>query len=81
MLVMLEVDSDLECPRTGPPALPPVDALALLPACLTRSVRICLWNREPVAAKESIGMFSFTWTVWACCLKLSSLEKRREQWH
>lgn len=29
---MLEVERDFECPRTGPPALPPVDALALLPA-------------------------------------------------
>lgn len=81
MLAMLDVESDLECPRAGPPALPPVDARALLPACLTLSVLIWRWNLEPVAASESMGMSSLTCTVWACCLKLSSLEKRREQWH
>jgi hypothetical protein len=63
MLLMLEVDSDLECPLCGPPALPPVEALARFPACLTRSVRICLWNLEPVAARESMGISSLTWTV------------------
>ncbi|CAK9133734.1 unnamed protein product [Ilex paraguariensis] len=81
MLAMLDVDSDLEWPRAGPPALPPVEARALLPACRTRSVRIWRWNLEPVAARESMGMSSLTWTVWACCRRLSSLEKRREQWH
>lgn len=40
MLVILDVDRDLECPLGGPPALPPVDARALLPACLTLSVLI-----------------------------------------
>ena len=32
----------------------------------TRSVRICLWNRVPVAASESMGISSLTWTVCAC---------------
>ena len=59
---MLDVDSDLECPGSGPPSLPPVAARALLPACQrTRSVvRIWCWKREPVAARESMGMSSFT---------------------
>lgn len=81
MLAMLDVERDLEWPRAGPPALPPVEARARLPACLTRSVRIWRWNLEPVAASESMGMSSLTWTVWACCRRLSSLEKRLEQWH
>jgi len=75
---MLEVESDLECPRAGP-TLPAVDALARPPACRTLSVLICLWKRVPVAARESMGMSSLTCTVCACCLKLSSLENRREQ--
>ncbi len=76
-LVMLEVDKDLECPRTGP-TLPAVEALAL-PGCRTLSVLICLWKRVPVAARESSGISSLTWTVCACCLRLSSRENRREQ--
>ena len=60
ILLMLDVDNDFECPRTGPPALPPVEALARFPACLTRSVRICRGNRDPEAAKESMGIFSLT---------------------
>lgn len=39
-LAMLDVDSDLACPRPPGPTLPPVDALAL-PVCRTLSVRIC----------------------------------------
>ena len=81
MLLMLEVDKDLECPRAGPPALPPVEARARCPACRTRSVRICRWKRDPVAASESMGISSFTCTVWACCRKLSSRENLLEQWH
>lgn len=82
MLAMLDVESDLEWPRTGAPMLPAVAALAL-PAVggRTLSVRICRWYLEPVAARESIGISSLMWTVWACCRRLSSLEKRREQWH
>jgi len=63
-LVMLEVDSDFEWPRMGP-ILPSVCALALFaPGCRTPlSVLICLWNRVPVAARESIGISSLTCTV------------------
>ncbi len=57
---MLEVESDLECPRTTDPVLPAVEALARPPVGRTLSVRICLWNRVPVAARESIGMSSLT---------------------
>lgn len=78
---MLDVDRDFECPRMGPPALPPVDARALLPAWRTLSVLIWRWNRDPEAARESMGISSLTWTVWACCRRLSRREKRREQWH
>lgn len=81
MDAMLEVESDLEWPRATGPTLPAVDALALPPACRTRSVLICRWNLVPVAASESMGMSSFTCTVWACWRKLSRREKRREQWH
>ncbi len=62
-LVMLEVESDFEWPRTTDPTLPAVDARALPPTWRTLSVLICLWNRVPVAARESIGMSSLTWTV------------------
>jgi len=78
---MLDVESDLECPRTGPPRLPAVEDRALPAPVRTRSVRICRWNLVPVAASESMGISSLTWTVWACCRRLSSREKRREQWH
>jgi len=81
MLATLDVESDLECPRPTGPTLPAVAALALPPAWRTLSVLICLWNLVPVAASESMGMSSFTWTVCACCRKLSSRENRREQWH
>ncbi len=81
MLAMLDVDSDLEWPRIGAPRLPAVEARALPPPARTRSVRTCLWNLVPVAASESMGMSSLTWTVWACCRRLSRREKRREQWH
>jgi hypothetical protein len=63
MLAMLEVERDLECPRPGAPTLLAVEALALPPVGRSRSVLICLWNLVPVAARESIGMSSFTWTV------------------
>ena len=75
---MLDVDSDLEWPRGIGPMLPAVKARDR-PVGLTLSVRICLWNRVPVAARESIGMSSLTWTVWACCRRLSRRENRREQ--
>lgn len=80
MLTILDVDRDLEWPRGGAPMLPAVEALAR-PAVggRTLSVRICRWYLEPVAARESIGMSSLICTVWACCRRLSSLEKRREQ--
>ncbi len=81
MLAILEVDSDLERPRMGAPRLPAVEALALPPPVRTRSVRIWRWNLVPVAASESIGMSSLTWTVWACWRRLSRREKRLEQWH
>ena len=60
MLLMLDVESDFEWPLCGPPALPPVEALARFPACRTRSVLIWRWNREPVAARESTGISSLT---------------------
>lgn len=41
-LLMLDVDSDLECPL-GPPALPPVEALALLPA-IWRVRSVLIWR-------------------------------------
>ena len=81
MLAMLEVDSDFECPRPVLPALPAVGARVRPPAWRTLSVRICLWNLVPVAARESMGISSFTCTVWACCRRLSRREKRLEQWH
>lgn len=77
-LAMLDVDNDLAWPRTGPMLEVVVDRT--LPVVLPiLSVRICLWYRVPVAAKESIGMSSFRCTVCACCRRLSSREKRREQ--
>ena len=79
MDAILDVESDLECPRGTGPTLPAVDALALPVAWRTLSVLICLWKRVPVAARESIGMSSLTWTVCACCRKLSRRENRREQ--
>jgi hypothetical protein len=78
---MLEADKFLLCPRLCPLVLPSVFARERFPGGLTRSVRICLWKRVPVAASDSAGMSSFTCTVWACCRRLSSLENRREQWH
>lgn len=78
---MLDADRFLLCPLLWPPVLPSVFARERFPAGRTRSVRICLWNRVPVAANESPGISSFTWTVWACCRRLSSRENRREQWH
>ena len=51
---ILEVDREFRwCPRSWPFWLPAVDALDLLPGGRTRSVRTCLWNLVPVAAKES----------------------------
>lgn len=79
-LGMLDVESDLEWPRPPGPALPAVDERAR-PAWRTLSVLICRWNRVPLAASESMGISSLTWTVWACCRRLSRREKRREQWH
>ena len=65
MLTMLDVDSDLEWPRTGPPMLPAVEALArpVVVGGRILSVRICRWYLEPVAARESMGMSSLMWTV------------------
>jgi hypothetical protein len=79
--VILEDDRFLLCPRLCAPVLPIVFALARFAGGRTRSVRICLWKRVPVAASDSAGMSSLTCTVWACCRRLSSREKRREQWH
>lgn len=81
MDVMLDEDRFLLCPLLCPPVLPKVFALDRFPGGLTRSVRICLWKRVPVAASDSAGMSSFTCTVWACCRRLSRRENRREQWH
>lgn len=78
---MLDVDRFRLCPRLWPPLLPTVLARDRLFGGRTLSVLICLWNLVLVAAKESPGISSFTCTVWACCLKLSNLENRREQWH
>ena len=78
---MLEVERFLLCPLLCPLMLPSVFALERGPGGLTRSVLICLWKRVPVAASDSAGISSFTWTVCACCRRLSSREKRREQWH
>jgi len=81
----LEADRFLLCPLLYAPCpCPPllaVDALGLTFGGRTRSVRICLWNLVPVAARESPGISSLTWTVWACWRRLSSRENRREQWH
>ena len=78
---MLEVDRFRLWPREWPPWVPIVDARERLPGGRTRSVRIWRWKRVLVAASESPGMSSLTWTVWACWRRLSSREKRREQWH
>ncbi len=77
---MLEVDRLRLWPRLCEPVLPSVEALERFGA-RTRSVRIWRWNLVPVAAKESPGMSSLTWTVCACCRKLSKRENRLEQWH
>ena len=58
MLTMLDVERDLEWPRAGAPMLPAVEALARPVGGRTLSVRICRWYRDPVAARESIGMSS-----------------------
>jgi hypothetical protein len=80
-IVMLDADRFLLCPLLCPPLLPSVFALERFPGGLTRSVRICLWKRVPVAASDSAGISSFTCTVCACWRRLSSLENLREQWH
>jgi hypothetical protein len=61
--VMLDAERFLLWPLLCAPVLPKVFALDLFPGGLTRSVRICLWKRVPVAASDSAGMSSFTWTV------------------
>jgi len=79
----LEADRFLLCPLLYAlwPPLPAVAALGLTFGGRTRSVRICLWNLVPVAARESPGISSLTWTVCACWRRLSRRENRREQWH
>lgn len=62
-VVMLEAERFLLWPRLCPPVLPSVLALERFPGGRTRSVRICLWKRVPVAASDSVGMSSFTCTV------------------
>lgn len=75
---MLEAERFLLWPLLWlPVVLPKVFARDLFPGGRTRSVLICLWNRVPWAAKEFPGMSSLTCTVCACCLRLSSREKRR----
>jgi hypothetical protein len=64
----LEADKFLLCPllyALWPPLLA-VEALGLTFGGRTRSVRICLWNLVPVAARESPGISSLTCTVCAC---------------
>jgi hypothetical protein len=61
--VMLEADRFLLCPLLYPPVLPSVFARERFPGGLTRSVRIWRWNLVPVAASDSEGMSSLTWTV------------------
>lgn len=62
---MLDADRFLLCPLPWLPWLAE-EPRALGPGGLTRSVRICLWKRVPVAARESPGISSLTCTVWAC---------------
>lgn len=61
--VMLEADKFLLWPRLCPPVLPSVFARERLPGGRTRSVRIWRWNLVPVAASDSDGISSLTWTV------------------